>query len=514
MLKLDPSKSSSFKTIQVDASARLNLTASSFGGNSTADSSNTGNSGAQKRQNSAKVEVPFSIYYSDTTFASGVLASDTVSLSGLSVTQQAFALINSTNVTLSAQGIGGVLGLGFPRGSTISRSLVGYAEQIGDVRTFPFMTSLLQGSNESYPLFGLYLTSEGGRATFGAVDPAILPTSKDRQQVEWYDVYPFPSGDTALPANSTLNVDGPALGPYVQWVLPLHSAGVAGDPATLIPTYSQVETYPLALLDSGSSSILGPASDVESMFSKITNSRHVGGGRFVVPCDTTSRMYFSFGGRNITLLPNDYIIGPDAEQPYLCFAWPAATPPDATGVDWVLGTPFLRAVYSIFSIGINDREPPKIGLYPLRQPADATASSVVFAPEPTASLSSFLSSGGATTIASVLPNSLVSLTTQSAARYFFGNATVTPSVGVVVTAVGASSSYRPVLPTGGGAGAEGVPVVASSSSALPVPNNPAATGQNRGSNTAVAQLPASNAIITTLVLLSVTAAAPFFILIF
>ena len=69
------------------------------------------------------------------------------------------------------------------------------------------------------------------------------------------------------------------------------------------------------------------AADVESLFAGITNSRHVGGGRFVVPCDTTARMYFSFGGRNITLLPQDYLIGPDTLQPYLCFAWPAASPP-------------------------------------------------------------------------------------------------------------------------------------------------------------------------------------------
>ncbi len=119
-------------------------------------------------------------YYDDSTAASGVLGADTISMSNLSVPQQAFALINSTNVTLAAQGISGVLGLGFPRGSTITRSLLGFEEQIGNTRTFPFMTSLLQSSNESYPLFGLYLTQTGGRATFGAVDPIILPTSADK----------------------------------------------------------------------------------------------------------------------------------------------------------------------------------------------------------------------------------------------------------------------------------------------------------------------------------------------
>ncbi|CDS00470.1 related to MKC7-aspartyl protease of the periplasmic space [Sporisorium scitamineum] len=469
VLKFDPSKSTSFEAIHVDAGARLNLTASSFGGDSTNAASVAQDGFARRQSDNGKAEVAFSIFYDDTTSASGVVVADKIGISDLSVAKQAFALINATNVTLGEQGISGVLGLGFPRGSVVSRSLLGYQDQIGSqVKTLPLMTSLLQTSGESYPLFGLYLTRTGGRATFGAVDPYILPTTQDRSLVEWYDVYPFPSGDTALPPNDTLNIDAQALGPYVQWVLPLTAAGVGGVPATLTPMYRQV-SQTLALIDSGSSSMIGPPGDVESIFAKIRNSRHVGGGRFVVPCDTTDRMYFSFGGVNLTLLPTDYIIGPDAQQPYLCFAWPAAAQPDATGVSWILGTPFLRAVYTLFSIGINNKEPPKIGFYPLRQPANASQSSIVFAPQPTAQLSSFLAAQ-ATTINSVLPNSLVSLTPASSVPYFFANATVTPRLGWAPTRVGAPSTYGAML--GAGRASE-VPVIASSSRPLPVPSNPA-----------------------------------------
>lgn len=484
LLKFDPAQSKTLTQIQVAAGSSLNVTSSSIAGNATDGSSlpaDAGNVGIAKRQSGDgnKEDVPFYIFYSDTTSASGTLAAENMSISDLDVAQQAFALINATNVTLSAQGISGVLGLGFPRGSVISRSLVGYQDQLADVKTLPFMTSLLQGSNESYPLFGLYLTTEGGRATFGAVDPLVLPTDADRELVEWYDVYPFPAGNTALPSNSSHNVDGEALGPYVQWVLPLTAAGVAGESASLTTTYRQVGTDPLALLDSGTAAILGPAADVESIFSQITNSRYVGGGRFVIPCATTSRMYFSFGGRNITLLPSDYIIGPDLEQPDLCFAWPSASPSDATGVDWVLGTPFLRATYSLFSIGINDKEAPKIGLYPLRQPANATASSVVFAPEPTQNLSSFLAQ--ATKYNSVLPNSLVSLEASSTPAYVFQNATTTASRGVLPTRVGAPSTYSAILPTGLVGQAVGrLPVIASSSTPIPLPSNPAEDGSGAG----------------------------------
>ncbi len=482
VLTLDIDKSSSFRTIQIDAAAALNLTASSFGDNATQTSTNS--STISKR---ADTDVAFSIFYDDDTAAKGVLGADEVRMAGLRVERQAFALIDETNVTLGAQGISGVLGLGFPRGSTIARSLVGYQDQVGDVNTLPLATSLLR-TNVSYPMFGLYLTPSGGRATFGAADPIVLPTGQDRSLVQWHDVVPFPSGDTSLPANATLNVDAPALGSYVQWVVRLTAAGVAGRPATLTPTYTQVgET--LALIDSGSSAILGPAADVESLFGGITNSRHVGGGRFVVPCDTTARMYFSFGGRNITLLPQDYLIGPDTLQPYLCFAWPAASPPDATGVDWILGTPFLRATYALFAIGINDVEPPKVGFFPLRQPADATEPAQVFQPEPTQSVLSWVSAQG-TKINSVLPNSLVSLSMPSRQPYFFGNATATPSAGVVPTRVGASRTYSPILPTAAAGTAASLPVVASSSP-IPVPSNPAKPQTNAATCTTPPWIPAA-----------------------
>ena len=446
VLKFDSERSGSFRPIEVDVN---------------------GSSLGSIRKRADKVEVPFSIVYDDTTYASGSLVSDTVGFADLSVGHQAFALVNATNATLGEQGISGVFGLGFPRGSVVSRSLMGY--HVAQVRTTPLMTSLLQTVGESYPMFGMYLTTDGGRMTTGAVDPTVLGSEDERSQVEWYNVYPFPSGDTSLPANDTLNVEALQLGSYVQWVLPLTAVGVAGTPASLTPLYPGAT---LALIDSGSSSILGPASDVASLFSSIRNSRHVGGGRFVVPCDTTDRLYFSFGGRNLTLLPTDYIIGPDAQQPYLCFAWPAAAPTDADGVGWILGTPFLRAVYSLFSIGINAKEPPKIGFYPLRQPANATQSKVVFRPQPTREVASFVTGDQATSVDSVLPNSLVSLRTANSRPYFFANATTTPSVGLLPTMMGAPSSYTALLPTATG-GRGDLPVIESSSTPLPVPSNPA-----------------------------------------
>lgn len=51
---------------------------------------------------------------SDNTYAFGLIGTDTVSVAGLSLPQQYFAAINSTNTTIGETGSGGIFGLGFP----------------------------------------------------------------------------------------------------------------------------------------------------------------------------------------------------------------------------------------------------------------------------------------------------------------------------------------------------------------------------------------------------------------
>ncbi|KAK0536241.1 hypothetical protein OC835_002081 [Tilletia horrida] len=465
--------------------------------------------------------VPFSISYADDTVASGIIGVEDITFAELQAPRQAFGLVDQTNVTLLRQGIAGVLGLGFPRGSAISRALVG--QNLTDAAisnssssppsTLPLMTTLLasSGSNSSYPLFSLALNSTGGRMSIGAVDPYILPTAKDRALVDWHDVgsvmsvIPFPYGDAAEPANATANVDGAALGPYVYWAVPLAVAGVNGTSANITsPAASPYANYtgisPLAIIDSGTRGILGPVAAVADLYSHIPSSRHVGNGQWVVPCDTTVKIHFGFGAsasdvvRNVTLLPTQYLIGPASGNPNLCFSWLAASLdlPSADGVGWTFGIAFFQAAYTIFSLGIAGKEAPKLGFYPMdtslanitaASPATALASSAaatLFAPQPSESVASWLSHN-ATTIASTLPNSLVPLPTYPdyymTPTYAFASATSSPTPGAVPAAgSGAGSaagrpSYTPVITAA--IGNSRIPVIANST-VQPIPSNPAA----------------------------------------
>lgn len=71
-------------------------------------------------------------------------------------------------------------------------------------------------------------------------------------------------------------------------------------------------------------------------------------GQWAIPCDSADTMSFIFGHQNFTLQPSDYLIGPTTGDPNYCLSWPKASAPTGDGLDWQLGSAFLRTVYSVF----------------------------------------------------------------------------------------------------------------------------------------------------------------------
>ena len=176
---------------------------------------------------------------------------------------------------------------------------------------------------------------------------------------------------------------------------------------------------------------------------------YIAAGQWAIPCDTVEPMTLTFGERNYTLQPSDYLIGPTANNPSLCLTWPRAASPAAIGIDWQIGQPFLRTVYSIWrfalfrnnpdslltvflhSYGIDGVEPPFIGLYPLSNATNSTQN-VEY-------LSSFFSSMSAT-YATELPNSLLPTPTDTIQSYALAS-TVTAPTGGIVTSGLATGTY-------------------------------------------------------------------------
>ncbi|OBZ72451.1 Aspartic protease [Grifola frondosa] len=283
--------------------------------------------------------------------------------------------------------------------STISQSVV---------NATPIFATMAQQGQLDYPLFGLSLTRNGsGTLAFGAIDASVV-------------------------VNRSL-ID------YLHWAIELSGISVNGTEITPIPTYpSATSNASLALIDVGTPGIYGPYQDVSRIFSMIQDARLVDSdGQWVVPCDVSETISFNFGGENFTLQPTDYLIGPASGNPDLCLTWPRALPPSSDGLDWQLGGAFLRTVYSIFSFGINTKEAPLIGLYPLNN-----ASAPIESPD---AVASFLSSASAT-IATALPNFVLSTPTFTTPPYAF-NTSVKATPGEIVTSGLATSTYSAVLGT-------------------------------------------------------------------
>ncbi|EUC54634.1 aspartyl protease [Rhizoctonia solani AG-3 Rhs1AP] len=351
-------------------------------------------------------QAAFRIGFADGTRAAGFAASEKMSIGGFNLTSQVFGLVNDTNVTLAVgdHEASGILGLGFPRLSQIGKSVQG---------AVPPVARLAQQGLLTYPIFGLSLRkNDTGTLSLGAIDADVV---KNQTLISWHDVAPFP----------TLPNDNSSI--YLQWAIHLSAVAINGVNVTLNSTYHVITgPQPLALFDLGANGIYGPAADVAELFSQIPASRLVGDGQYAVPCDTTLRMSFTFGSRNYTIQPHDYIFARVLDPPNMCLAWPRATAPSDDGIDWQLGTPFLRTVYSIFSHGIDTKEPPKIGLYPL-------SPDIVLDTEETISQSLSVESA---TYATTLPNYVLPTPTYTTPPYLFSP---TPSP----TQSGSTTTIRP-----------------------------------------------------------------------
>ncbi|KAF9779036.1 acid protease [Thelephora terrestris] len=359
----------------------------------------------------------FNVSYADGTFSSGYVARESVRVANLTVPDQAFGVVNETTVSFTNE-ISGILGLGFPRLSQIYNT---------SAHGTPFFSALAQRAIVDYPIFGIYLTRNyTGTLSLGAIDSGVV---NNISNIEWHDVVPF------APQGASNNVSS-----YLYWALQLSSISVNGTSFTPVPTYPSVtpDIGSLAILDVGTPGIYGPYNDVSNIYSLIPGSRLVDeGGQWAIPCDTLVTMSFSFGGQNFTLQPTDYMIGPASGNPNMCLTWPRASPPTPDGVDWQLGSAFLRSVYSIYDYGIDTMEPPIIGLYPLNNQTTLQQNSTF--------LSSYFSLNTAT-IATTLPNSLLSPPSYTTPPYAF-NTSVVAEPGEIVSSELGTSTYSPMFGT-------------------------------------------------------------------
>ncbi|XP_060662505.1 pepsin A-like [Drosophila nasuta] len=228
----------------------------------------------------------------------GILASDTVIISGLTITNQTFAMATSElDSSFEGMAFDGILGMG-------------YYSLAADSVIPPFYNMYMQGLI-SQPVFSFYLaddtSSSGGELIFGGSDPAYYAGNMTYVPVTVED----------------------------YWMFTVQSAYIAG---------VQLCSLCSAVADTGTSLIIAPSAAYETIFSLVSSD--LDGS---VDCDTISSLpvlKFNIAGNVFGVPPSAYIISSDGE----CSLGVLAA--DGIGF-WILGDVFLRQYYAEFDLGNN-----------------------------------------------------------------------------------------------------------------------------------------------------------------
>ncbi|CAG8617860.1 8209_t:CDS:1 [Acaulospora morrowiae] len=122
------------------------------------------------------------------------------------------------------------------------------------------------------------------------------------------------------------------------WLIKLDSACVDG---------LSTVTSRGAIIDTGTTLVLIPTADATAIHAKIPGSQDIG-GEFAIPCNTTSKVSFAFGGVSYNIDPRDLARTPIPNSQGLCLSGIASS--DALGQTWLVGDVFLKNVYSVFDI--------------------------------------------------------------------------------------------------------------------------------------------------------------------
>jgi len=128
------------------------------------------------------------------------------------------------------------------------------------------------------------------------------------------------------------------------WTLPITSLSV-GSQSVSLP--SGRSSY--AAIDTGTTLIGGPASQVAALYALIPNSARGSGnfdGYYTYPCSTTVSLSISFGGRTWPVSSEDFILARTTGNQCLgaVFEYSGAS----SGPAWIVGDTFLKNVYSVF----------------------------------------------------------------------------------------------------------------------------------------------------------------------
>ncbi|KAJ7906171.1 aspartic peptidase domain-containing protein, partial [Mycena leptocephala] len=258
----------------------------------------------------------------------GFNSTDSVSMGNFSLQSQGFLSVQSVARGLIAGSVSGMMGLAF---GTISST-----------KTLPFWQGLISSNQLAAPEMAIWLTrfldtnfqeeEPGGSFTLGGTNSSLY------------------HGDIEF-----LPLTGPSQPTY--WLLSVSAVTVQGQSLNV-----STDNGALAAIDTGTTLIGGPATEVRNLWGQIPGSGPIPSlpGFFQFPCTTMLNISMAFGGKLWPIAPADMNLGTVnmflglGDGGSMCiggiFDWTVGhgTVVDQGKPSWVIGDTFLKNVYSVY----------------------------------------------------------------------------------------------------------------------------------------------------------------------
>ncbi|CAJ0932142.1 unnamed protein product [Ranitomeya imitator] len=237
---------------------------------------------------------------------SGVFGYDTVSVQGLTITNQEFGLTYSeSGSSFYYSKFDGIFGMAYP------------AMSAGGATTA--MQGMLQQNLLNYPMFSVYMSSQSGEVIFGGVDNSLYSG-----QILWAPVTQ-----------------------QVYWQIGIDEFAVNGQATGWCSNGCQ------AIVDTGTSPLTIPQEYMGTLLQDL-GAQQGQNGQFLVNCNNVQNLpsiSFTINGNQFSIPPSGYIseyngyCTVDFEETYL---------PSQNGQPlWILGDVFLRQYYSVYDMSNN-----------------------------------------------------------------------------------------------------------------------------------------------------------------
>lgn len=231
---------------------------------------------------------------------------DVVSVAGLSAKGQVVGVASeySPGFSISVFAPDGLLGLGF--------------QSVSKYNATPFFINLIAQGIVSNPVYGVRLANEGSELFLGG-------TNRDLYQGDF----------TYVPVTK----EG-------YWQVTLDGILLDGR-----KVFSATE----AIIDTGSTLILGPSEVVAAIYERIPGAMPAlkgdgaNSGLYTIPCNFDMTIALQFGRRVFPISPSKFNLGPVESDPSRCYGGIASQ--SKFSRFWILGDTFLQNVYAAFDFG-------------------------------------------------------------------------------------------------------------------------------------------------------------------